>query len=148
MSHRVSAAILAAALSVPALPAAESIPDRPAERVERPSRLLTVGRAYTVEAKGCESRVSHFRVTAIQPIDRTKIEKQQILSGVFFRSRESSGHSGWRNVGYSADGRSIEFDLYAEGAGSIERREPGQAPRCESPAVARTVVDVEAWVFD
>ena len=108
MNHHCAAAILAAALLVPSSPASAET-DRPPDRPERPSHLLTVGRAYTIEAKGCESRVTHFHVTAIQPIDRSKSDKDQILSGVFFRKRDVTGHSGWRNVGLpsiGADGRS------------------------------------------
>ncbi|HXM76050.1 MAG TPA: hypothetical protein VOA00_02580 [Thermoanaerobaculia bacterium] len=147
MNHHPAAAILAAALLVPCVPASAET-DRPPDRPERPSHLLTVGRAYSIEAKGCESRVTHFHVTAIQPIDRSKSDKDQILNGVFFRKRDITGHSGWRNVGYSADGRSVEFDLYAEGAGQMNPAEAGHPPRCESPSLARAVVDVEAWVFD
>jgi hypothetical protein len=128
--------------------AEESIPADPPARPERPSRLLTIGRAYTVEAGGCEGHKQHFRVTAIQPIDRTKTEKTQVLAGVFFRSREMTGHAGWRNVGFSADGRSVEFELYATGAGELDPSPAPGKPRCESPSVAKAVVDVEAWVFD
>ena len=84
----------------------------------------------------------------VQPIDRSKIDKDQVLSGVFLRKRELTGHSGWRNVGYSADGRSIEFELFAEGAGETIRATDATQSRCESPSVSRAVVDVEAWVFD
>jgi hypothetical protein len=147
MFYRVPAAILTAALAVPAIPASsETIPSDPPARAERPSRLLTIGRAYTVEARGCETKTTHFHVTAIQPIDRTRAEKSPTLSGVFFRSRELTGQAGWRNVGYSTDGRSIEFDLWAEGAGTPENG-PGTA-RCESPAIARAVIDIDAWVLD
>jgi hypothetical protein len=143
------AAILTAILLLPgAAAAAETIPQTPPERVQRPSHLLTVGRAFTVEAKGCESRGKRFVVTAIQPIDRSKADKEQILSGVFLRKREQTGRSGWRNVGYSPDGRSVEFELFAEGAGEAIPASGGTPSRCESPSVSRAVVDVEAWVFD
>ncbi|HEY6099408.1 MAG TPA: hypothetical protein VIW03_08265 [Anaeromyxobacter sp.] len=130
-----------------AAPAADAIPADPPARPERPSRLMTIGRAYTVEAGGCESRNTHFHVTAIQPIDRTRADKSQVLAGVFFHGRELTGQSGWRNVGFSADGRSIEFDLYARGGGEIDSAGPGRS-RCEGPSAARAVVDIEAWVFE
>ncbi|MCA1582746.1 MAG: hypothetical protein LC796_15415 [Acidobacteria bacterium] len=143
------AAIVAAILLLPRVSAgAETIPEAPPERAQRPSHLLTVGRAFTVEAKGCESRGKRFVVTAIQPIDRSKTGKDQILSGVFLRKRELTGRSGWRNVGYSPDGRSIEFELFAEGAGEAIPASGGTPSRCESPSLSRAVVDVEAWVFD
>lgn len=130
-----------------AAPAADAIPADPPARPERPSRLMTIGRAYTVEAGGCESRHQTFHVTAIQPIDRTRGDKSQVLAGVFFRGRELTGRSGWRNVGFSPDGRSVEFDLYARGGGELAS--PGHGPqRCETPSPARAVVDIEAWVFD
>lgn len=127
-------------------PAEESIPADPPARPERHSRLLAIGRAYTVEAAGCESRHSRFRVSAIQPIDRTKTDQAQVLAGVFFRSREVTGQAGWRNVGFTPDGRSIEFDLFAQGAGTFDPTAPKN--KCQSPSVARAVVDIEAWVFD
>lgn len=138
------AAVLAATAS--SLPAEESIPADPPARPERPSRLLTIGRAFTVQAAGCGSKVQRFRVTAIQPIDRSKIDETQVLSGVFFVSRERTGHAGWQNVAFSPDGRSVEFELYAEGAG--KRDESAPRGRCESPSLARAVVDIQAWVFD
>jgi len=139
--------LLAAAAALGAVSLAEeSLPADPPARPARVSRLLTIGRAYTVEAGGCESRHTHFHVTAIQPIDRAKTDESQVVSGVFFRSRERTGQAGWRNVGYSPDGRSIEFDLYAQGAGTIDTGS-GKG-RCESPSAARTVVDIEAWVLE
>src|SRR5512141_312145 len=127
--------------------AADAISADPPARPERPSRLMTIGRAYTTEAGGCESRNTHFHVTAIQPIDRTKMDKSQVLAGVFFRSQQLTGQSGWRNVGFSPDGRSIEFDLYARGGGELDSAGSGRS-RCEAPSPARAVVDIEAWVFD
>ncbi len=59
-----------------------------------------------------------------------------------------TGRSGWRNVGYSPDGRSVEFELFAEGAGETIPAAGGTPSRCESPSLSRAVVDVEAWVFD
>lgn len=83
MTLGLPAAIVAAILLLPCAPAgAETIPEAPTERPQRPSHLLTVGRAFTVEAKGRESRGKRFVVTAIQPIDRSKADKDQILSGV------------------------------------------------------------------
>ena len=146
MSHRPAASsLLAAALLLPALSArAETTP----ERGQRPSHLFTVGRAFTVEAIGCESRGKRFIVTAVQLIDRSKIDEDEVVSGVFLRKRELTGRSGWRNVCYSPDGRSVEVELFAEGAGEWIPAVDANRSKCQSPSLSRVVVDVEAWVFD
>lgn len=104
MSHRPAAVILAILLLPCVAAPAETTPESRPQRVPRPSHLLTLGRAFNVEAKGCESHGKRFVVTAIQPIDRSKPDKKQILSGVFLRKREPTARSGWRNVGPEGSG--------------------------------------------
>jgi hypothetical protein len=132
---------LSVAVFLPTSANAES--SRPA----RPSSLLTLGGAFTVEAVGCERNVRTFRVSTARPIDVTKVEKGQIVSGVYLRQRDRSGRSGWRNVSVAPDGLAVDFELFAEGAGHYTNV-PSQVRQCVEAAPARVVVDVEAWVLD
>jgi hypothetical protein len=133
--------VLTAALVLPHGVAAQP------ERAARPSTLLTLGGRYTVEAGGCDRSNRSFRVFSRRPIDVGKVQSGQIVSGVFMRERERAGRAGWRNVTLAPDGLSLEFELFAEGGGSIDLV-PGEPRKCVSPSPARVVVDVEAWVFD
>lgn len=133
--------VLAAALVLPTTAAAQ-----PA-RETRPSTLLTLGGMYTVQAGGCDRSSRNFRVFSRRPIDVGKVQRGQIVSGVFMRERDRAGHAGWRNVTVSPDGLSIEFELHAEGGGSFELV-PGEGRKCATPTPGRIVVDVEAWVLD
>jgi hypothetical protein len=42
---------------------------------------------------------------------------------------------------------SLEFELFAEGRGSVDLV-PGEGRKCIGSSPARVVVDVEAWVLD
>lgn len=143
MAHRSRAGltVLAAALVLPHAASAQQARDA------RPSTLLTLGGRYTVEAAGCDRSNRSFRVFSRRPIHVGKVQSGQIVSGVFMRERESAGRAGWRNVTLAPDGLSVEFELYAEGAGHLEMV-PGEGRKCATPAPARVVVDVEAWVHD
>lgn len=142
MSRRIGLAVgLSVAVFLPAGADAES------SRPVQPSTLLTLGGAYTTEAGGCEHRSRNFRVSARRPIDVSKIEKGQIVSGVHFKTRERAGRAGWRNVSVSSDGRAVDFELFAEGAGHY-RSVPSESRQCVDATPASIVVDVEAWVVD
>jgi hypothetical protein len=69
------------------------------------------------------------------------------VSGVFFRARDRGGRAGWRNVTVSADGLFVEFELLAEGSGSVETI-PGQGRKCVHESPGGIVVDVQASVLD
>jgi hypothetical protein len=109
------------------------------------SSLVTLGGAYTVEARGCDRQARSFRVSSRRPIDVFRVEKGQVVSGVFLRPRDRAGRAGWRNVSVSSDGLAVEFELYAEGTGRFSSV-PAEGPRCVDATPARVVVDVEAWV--
>jgi hypothetical protein len=109
------------------------------------STLVTLGGAYTVEARGCDRQARSFRVSSRRPIDVFRVEKGQVVSGVFLRPRDRAGRAGWRNVSVSSDGLAVEFELYAEGTGRFSSV-PAEGPRCVDATPARVVVDVEAWV--
>jgi hypothetical protein len=142
MSRRIGLAIgLSVAVFLPNCANAESA------RPTRPSSLLTLGGAFTVEAGGCERNARTFRVSTGRPIDVTRVEKGQIVSGVYLRQRDRSGRSGWRNVSVAPDGRAVEFELFADGAGHYTTV-ASQARQCVDATPARVVVDVEAWVLD
>ncbi|HEX9148646.1 MAG TPA: hypothetical protein VF958_05725 [Thermoanaerobaculia bacterium] len=142
MSRRIGIAVgLSVAVFLPAVADAES------SRPVQPSTFLTLGGAYTVEAGGCERHSRNFRVSSRRPIDISKVEKGQIVSGVHFKERERAGRAGWRNVSVSSDGRAVDFELFAEGAGHIQSV-PSEGRQCVEAAPARVVVDVEAWVVD
>lgn len=100
-----------------------------------------------MEAAGCERHARTFRITSYRPIDVSRIEKGQIVSGVYLRPRDRAGRAGWRNVSVSGDARSIEFELYAEGNGKFETV-PAEGRQCVEATPARVIVDVEAWVVD
>ena len=142
MSRRIGLAVGALSILFPAVVS----PVGPT-RVARPSSLLTLGGAYTVEANGCERRARSFRVSSRRPIDVSRIEKGQIVSGVSLRQRDRAGRAGWRNVSVSSDGMAVEFELFAEGAGRFQLV-PSEGRQCVDAAPARVVVDVEAWVVD
>jgi hypothetical protein len=116
-------------------------------REAQPSTLLTLGGRYTVQAEGCDRSNRSFRVFSRRPIDVRKIQSGQIVSGVFMRERERTGRAGWRNVTVAHDGMSLEFELFAEGGGSVDLV-PGEGRKCIGSSPARVVVDVEAWVLD
>lgn len=142
MSRRIGLAVgLSVAVFLPTGASAES--SRPAP----PSSLLTLGGAFTVEAGGCERQSRTFRVFTARPIDVTRVEKGQIVSGVYLRQRDRSGRSGWRNVSVAPDGRAVDFDLFAEGGGHSTVI-PSQGRQCVDATPARVVVDVDAWVLD
>jgi hypothetical protein len=111
------------------------------------SSLLTLGGAYTVEAGGCERHSRSFRISARRPIDVARTGKGQVVSGVYLRERDRTGRAGWRNVSVSPDGRSIDFELYAEGTGRF-RAVPTEGRQCVESQPARVIVDVDAWVVD
>lgn len=143
MAQRIGAGsiFLTAALLLPQVAAAQ--PSRDAQ----PSTLLTLGGRYTVEAAGCDRSSRSFRVFSRRPIDVGKVQAGQVVSGVSMRERERAGQAGWKNVTLAPDGLSVEFELFAMGGGSAEIV-PGEPRKCVSPAPARVVVDVEAWVLD
>ncbi len=142
MFRRIGLAVGALSILFPAL-----VPAAGPARDARPSSLLTLGGAYTMEADGCERHSRNFRVSSRRPIDVSRVEKGQIVSGVYLRQRDRAGRAGWRNVSVSSDGRTVDFELFAEGAGRLQAV-PSQARQCVESAPARVVVDVEAWVVD
>jgi hypothetical protein len=111
------------------------------------SSLVTLGGAYTVEAGGCERHARSFRVSSRRPIDVFRVERGQVVSGVFLRPRDRAGRAGWRNVSVSSDGLAVEFELYAEGTGRFQAV-PAEGRQCVESNPARVVVDVEAWVVN
>ena len=111
------------------------------------SSLVTLGGAYTVEARGCERQARSFRVSSRRPIDVFRVEKGQVVSGVFLRPQDRAGRAGWRNVSVSSDGLAVEFELYAEGTGRFQPV-PAEGRQCVDATKARVVVDVEAWVVN
>jgi hypothetical protein len=116
-------------------------------RDARPSRLLTLGGSYSLEVGGCGRNNRSFRVFSPRPIDTARAQPGQVVSGVFIRARERAGRAGWRNVTVSADGLSVEFELFAEGSGTAETI-PGKGRRCLHESPGGIVVDVAAWVLD
>ena len=142
MSRRIGLAVGALSILFPVV----ASPAGPA-RDARPSSLLTLGGAYTMEAAGCERHSRNFRVSSRRPIDVSKVEKGQIVSGVYLRQRDRAGRAGWRNVSVSSDGLAVDFELFAEGAGHAPTV-PSQGRQCVDAAPARVVVDVDAWVVD
>jgi hypothetical protein len=111
------------------------------------SRLLKLGGAYSLEVGGCGRNNRTFRVFSRRPIDVTKVQSGQVVSGVHIRDRSRAGRAGWRNVTVAPDGLSVEFELFAEGSGSLETI-PGQGRKCVHASPGGIVVDVEAWVLD
>ena len=144
MKGRVPAATLAiAALALAATNAASAQTGRDARR----SRLLTLGGHYSLEVGGCGRNNRSFRVSSPRPIDTAKVQPGQVVSGVFIRPRERAGRAGWRNVTVSADGLSVDFELFAEGSGSVQTV-PGKGRKCLRESPGGIVVDVAAWVLD
>jgi len=142
MFGRIGLAVGALSMLLPAV-ASHAGPARDAH----PSSRLTLGGAFTIEADGCERRSRHFQVSSRRPIDVSKIEKGQIVSGVYLKPRDHAGRAGWRNVSVSSDGRVVDFELFAEGAGHMQTV-ASEGKRCVEAGPARLVVDVDAWVLD
>jgi hypothetical protein len=111
------------------------------------STLLTLGGNYSLEVGGCGRNNRSFRVYSPRPIDTSRVQPGQVVSGVFIRPRGRGGRAGWRNVTVSADGLSVEFELFAEGSGAIETI-PGKSRQCVHESPGGIVVDVQAWVLD
>jgi hypothetical protein len=146
MLRRIGLAVGALSVFIPAVVLGEGATTPPASAV-RASSLLTLGGAYTMEAAGCERHSRNFKVYSRRPIDVSRIEKGQVVSGVYLRQRDRAGRAGWRNVNVSQDGHAIEFELFAEGAGGFKRIAP-EGRQCVEASPARVIVDVEAWVLD
>ena len=146
MKGRVLATLATAALALAGTNLATASDARGAEESRR-SRLLTLGGSYSLEVGGCGRNNRSFRVYSPRPIDTARVEPGQAVSGVFFRARERAGRAGWRNVTVSADGLSVEFELFAEGSGTVETI-PGKSRQCVHDSPGGIVVDVEAWVLD
>ena len=144
MKGRVLATTLAIALSALAATNAASAQ---ASRDQRRSRLLTLGGSYSLEVSGCGRNNRSFRVSSPRPIDTARVQPGQVVSGVFIRPRERAGRAGWRNVTVSADGLSVEFELFAEGSGSVQTI-AGKGRKCVHESPGGIVVDVAAWVLD
>ncbi len=143
MKGRVLATLAIAVFAIAGLSAALAESSRDGRR----SRLLTLGGSYSLEVGGCGQNNRSFRVFAPRPIDTARVQPGQVVSGVFIRPRERAGRAGWRNVTVSADGRSVEFELFAEGSGSVETV-AGKGRRCSHESPGGIVVDVTAWVLD
>lgn len=140
--------ILATTLAIAAFALAETnAASAETARDGRRSRLLTLGGHYSLEVGGCGRNNRSFRVSSPRPIDTTKVQPGQVVSGVFIRPRERAGRAGWRNVTVSADGLSVEFELFAEGSGSAQTI-PGKGRKCVHESPGGIVVDVAAWVLD
>lgn len=146
MSTRIGLAAGALSVLLPLAALPEDAPKVPAS-AGRSSSLLTVGGAYTMEAGGCERHSRNFRVYSRRPIDVSRVETGQTVSGVYLRPRDQAGRAGWRNVSVSADGHSVDFELYAEGTGRLKAN-PSEGRQCVEATPARVVVDVQAWVLD
>jgi len=142
MKGRVVATLAMAAFAVAGTNAAA-----PSAGELRRSKLLTLGGSYSLEVGGCGRNNRSFRVFSPRPIDTTRVQAGQVVSGVFFRARERAGRAGWRNVTVSADGLSVEFELFAEGSGSVQTI-PGRGRTCVHESPGGIVVDVAAWVLD
>lgn len=145
MSRRTGLAAGALSVLLPVVVLAEGARNASAQGAPA-SSLLTLGGAYTMEAGGCERHSRSFRVYARRPIDISRVEKGQIVSGVYLRERDRTGRAGWRNVNVSADGHSVEFELFAEGTEHFESV-PREGRQCVEATPARVIVDVEAWVI-
>ena len=137
----VTLAIAAFALGATNVASAETARDA------RRSRLLTLGGSYSLEVGGCGRNNRSFRVSSPRPIDTARVQPGQVVSGVFIRPRERAGRAGWRNVTVSADGLSVEFELFAEGSGSVQTI-AGKGRKCVHESPGGIVVDVAAWVLD
>ncbi|HEY6065817.1 MAG TPA: hypothetical protein VIY96_06645 [Thermoanaerobaculia bacterium] len=146
MSRRIGLAVGALSVLFPLTALPESATNLPGPG-GRTATLLTLGGAYTMEAGGCERHSRNFRVSSRRPIDVSKVEKGQIVSGVYLRQRDHAGRAGWRNVSVSADGHSVDFELFAEGTGRFKSI-PSEGRQCVEATPARVVVDLEAWVLD
>jgi hypothetical protein len=140
--------VLATTLAIAAFAVAETnAASAETARDGRRSRLLTLGGSYSLEVGGCGRNNRSFRVSSPRPIDTTRVQPGQVVSGVFIRPRERAGRAGWRNVTVSADGLSVEFELFAEGSGSAQTI-PGKGRRCVHESPGGIVVDVSAWVLE
>jgi hypothetical protein len=146
MSSRIGLAVALLPVLFPVTALSESATNPPGAG-GRSSSLLTLGGAYTMEADGCERHSRSFRVHSRRPIDVSRVEKGQIVSGVYLRQRDKAGRAGCRNVSVSPDGHSVDFELFAEGTGRFKGI-PSEGRVCVESNPARVTVDVDAWVLD
>jgi len=88
---------------------APTLPPVPATQV--------IGNALYIEANGCESRAQHLDL-GIPDASRLDTSHQGIVPGIEFQETTHVGRAGVRNVAFN--GSSLSFDMFAEGAGTIQ----------------------------
>lgn len=109
----------------------------------RQSVRTKIGGSFEVVAGGCQDRAQVFSATAPGEIDTTKGGAGGAPAG-FEIALNGNGSHGVRNI--SSTGKTISFDLHAEGGGAMNDI-PLVGRKCINPTGANAAADVFAWVL-
>lgn len=108
------------------------------------SERVLIAKDMALSVGGCESRATHFRVTASGRVDRSKGGAGGAPPGFDFEIR-GNNPQGVRNIQLTAE-TVLEFDVYADGPGTRQSIPLGGSI-CVGGEGANVSVDVYAWVF-